>query len=184
MKPQLILSLVCGVCAPLLAQPSSALLKVDEDAAVLGDAFAAFKNGDQAGGLDKLKNNPTAFSGTSQGDVQVIGQLNAVCNWLANERHPRTADTALLAIGEVEKVRGKLKGKEAASVLATEGGLYERILGDAPKAKASYRLALQFDARLPEALRGLARLQALDAMIQAKARENETLRQRALQPKP
>ena len=189
MKPLLFISLMCGLCVPLRAQIVSLPSSVDKtavaqnNALALSDAFAAFENGDQTGGLAKLNSNLTISAPAATNAVQTIGQLNQICFWLADEQHPQTAATALVAVGEMEKARSKLTGKAAATALATEGGLYERILGDTQKANASYTLALQFDPKQPDALRGLARLRALDAMIKAKARENETLRQRALQPK-
>jgi hypothetical protein len=56
------------------------------------------------------------------------------------------------------------------------GDLYENNLGNRGKAREQYLQALAIDPKRKDASAGLARLARVDALIQAKARENSDLR--------
>jgi hypothetical protein len=182
-KTLFIALLVCG--ASLSAQLPGDLKKVPAlDATSQGkkDAMEAFKNGDHVAGLGKLKTNVDKSARSPKEEIQVNAQLVEISHWLANEQHPRTQEVAVLALEETHKSRAKLSRDEDGAALVAMGQLYERILGDLSKAKASYTAALVLIPHEPEATRGLARLNALAVLVETKARENEALRQRALNP--
>lgn len=154
------------------------------DAAIQGkkDALELFKNGDKAGGLGKLKANVDKTAGSPKEEIQVNAQLAEISCWLANEQHPRAKEIALLTLDETDKSRSKLTASEQAAALAAMGEISELLVGDQAKARTSYEAALVLDAREATAQQGLARLNILTALIDAKTRETETLRLRALNP--
>ena len=156
----------------------------DLDAAVQGkkDALDAFKNGNSAAALSKVKDNVSKKADSPKEDIQVNAQLLEISYWLANEQHPRTKEVTLVAIDQHNKSRAKLNKSEEATALAAMGLMYEQILGDQVNARASYTAALALDGKEPDATKGLARLNNYAAQVAAKARENEAIRQRALNP--
>lgn len=170
------------LCAPIFAQVSDDAAKLALQVQNKKDALDAFRNGDQTTGLAKLTGNVSKDAKAPKEEIQMVAQLTEATYWLANERHPRAAEIALLTIAQTENSRTKLTPSEEASALSRSGELYERVVGDPVKAKASYEAALQRDNAQPTALRGLAKLRALQALVETKARENDALRARAQNP--
>lgn len=141
------------------------------------DATTALKTGNSQAALAKLRGAPR--DGSLKEEVHVVASVALIARALAAELHPATRDTALLAIAEADKAKGRLTSSESAYIEAQVGELYERVLGDTTKAKEFYRLALARDASRKDAEVGLKRIERFEALDAAKARETAELRSRA-----
>jgi hypothetical protein len=157
--------------------------KPDDANATKRNALDSFKRGDGAAGINTLKGNPG--SSARSADAQLVDDLKEVVFWMMNENHPRARESAIIAVGEAERAKGRLNPAEDADVSTSIGVLSERITGDMAKAKSSYEAALRANPAHEEASKGLKRIQLLEALVAAKARETEALRNRKQQsPRP
>lgn len=185
MNPRRALALILAVLpAALFAQtpppvPVGAARKIAVHATGRELAADAFKNGNSEAGLAQLRLSAKMGSKAPSVNAQVVGDLCAIVRSMSVGRHPRARETALLAASEAGRLRGSLSRLEAAAVDAQIGALHELFLGDPARARLSYQSALDADATRKDAKEGLARIARLEALIQAKVQESNTLRARA-----
>ena len=176
----MLLALLCGGVA-LRGQggvSAATQAKLVQNQAAKDNARDSLKAGNQNSAVAQLRSGLKKGDGGDAGDIEVVGALCSLANSLTAELHPAGRDTALLAVSEASKAKGKLPRAEAAYLDAQIGGLYESILGDRNKAREQYQSALAQDATRKDAAEGLRRIARLEALLQEKARENAALRSR------
>ena len=173
------LALIWGQLVPLHGQATpfaAADANVAKNQAARSDAANLLKSGDSPGALAKLRGGVIKGATRPSEDVQVAAALASIAKSLAAEQHAAASGTASLAVSEAEKAQGSASYAERAYLAAMLGDLYENNLGNRGKAREQYLQALAIDPKKKDASAGLARLARVDALIQAKARENSDLR--------
>lgn len=179
MKAKLLVTMAMLVGATVSpAQESGPAAKVAQGISARAAATESFKSGNPQAGLAQLRSAAKQGAAAKPQDVQLVAELCTIARTLTVERHPSARDAIMLAASEAESAKGRLGRVDAAYLDAQVGELYERCLGDGVAARRYYNSAVARDGTRKEAVDGLRRLDRLEALLQAKAQENATLRAR------
>ena len=160
------------------AQGSEPAAQVTQGISARREATDFMKAGNPQAGLAQLRSAAKQGGAAKPQEVQVVGELCTIARTLTVEKHPSARDTVLLAANEAGSAKAKISRADAADLDAQIGELYERCLGDGVTARQYYNSAVAQDGTRPDASEGLRRLDRFDALVQAKAQENATLRAR------
>jgi hypothetical protein len=139
-------------------------------------AYAAFKADDTGAALAQIGLAIAARPSTTRPDLQIAEGFARISAGLRNESdYRRAAAAAALALRQIADHQQNFDKPQQAQAARLVAELYEYVLGDPAKALVYYQQAAASDKRAQE---GVARMQAIQAALAAKAQENELLRKR------
>jgi hypothetical protein len=172
--------LAIGLTVAVLQLPTQAAPSPRTAAAsqVRGEAAAALSAGNPALALATLRGAASRSPLAPTEDAQVISTLCSLARELEANAPGGGRAAAGLALNEGKRARTKMNPREAALTDLALGELNELTLGDHDKARAYYEAALGAGATSAAARRGLDRIAWREALINAKASENISLRRR------
>lgn len=143
-------------------------------------AVAALRAGDEAKAVAEIERAVAQRDDGSPAALQLAEGLMRVGAWLRNgSDYRRAAVAADLAVRRISLSRSSLGKEHQGRAAQLLGEIHERLLGDAASALECYREAAAASPAAPGAAEGVARMEARQAALKAKAEENELLRARA-----
>lgn len=139
------------------------------------DALAAFRRGDTTTALAHLRLIVDKRPGARDTELQTVENLAAIAYWFSNERQlERAAEVARLAINTAKAASRSSSSEDQAQLWLTVGKLNDLVLGDMNAAEAAFENAVSANPKLQEAKVHSARIKAVKAEAEAKARANGT----------
>lgn len=144
------------------------------------EAVSALKAGDALKALNALRGVAGRGSQAPAEDTQLVAALCSLAREMEAKEPGRGRPAAVLAVEEARRARPKQSPREAALTDLALGEISELMLGDHDRARSHYESALAQGATGAAARRGLDRLAWRRAMIDAKAAESSSLRNRKL----